>query len=227
MKRIETTGKTVDVAVDNALAQLGLTKDQVEIEVISEGGILKQAKVAVTPILNDQQKLQQFLEQIITKMGYDNFAVNVTASDDCLIADIINTSSEDVNLIGYRGEVLDSLQYLASLIVDVDKDKYKRIVVDSEGYRGRREKTLVNLAKNLEQKVKRTGVAAKLEPMNPYERRIIHTALQSSKYVTTASDGLGNGRHIVVSPQLGGDILNAPQRKSLNFVYRSDKKRRK
>ena len=100
--------------------------------------------------------------------------------------------------------------------------------MDSQGYRRKREESLTKLAKSLEQKVRRSGKAFKLEPMNPYERRIIHTALQDSKYVSTESEGTANGRHVIVSPKLVGDILNAPvNRKSLNFVYRSDKKKRR
>ena len=85
------------------------------------------------------------------------------------------------------------------------------------------------LASNIEQKVKRTGKEVSLEPMNPYERRIIHTSLQGSKYVTTQSEGQGNGRHVVIVPLNQSDILNAPNapRKTLNFVYRSEKKRRR
>ena len=100
---------------------------------------------------------------------------------------------------------------------------FKRVILDCEGYRQKREKTLKKLAGNIEQKVKRTGVAVSLEPMNPYERRIIHTALQNSKYVTTESEGQGVNRHIVVSPKNQSNILNAinAPRKTLNFVYRS------
>ena len=103
------------------------------------------------------------------------------------------------------------------------------MVIDTAGYREKREKSLRRLASNLEAKVKRTGRAVKLEPMNPYERRIIHTALQNSSYVTTESEGQGGGRHVVVSPKEKSNILNAPNapRRTLNFVYRSDKKRRR
>ena len=103
------------------------------------------------------------------------------------------------------------------------------MTIDAEGYRAKREKTLQKLALNLEQKVKRTGKPVNLEPMNPYERRIIHTALQNSKYVTTESDGQGTQRHVVISPINQSNVLNSPNapRKTLNFVYRSEKKKRK
>ncbi|MGN1066562.1 MAG: R3H domain-containing nucleic acid-binding protein, partial [Candidatus Fimimonas sp.] len=121
------------------------------------------------------------------------------------------------------------LQYLSSLLLNGKNSSFRRVVLDTDGgYRAKREKTLQRLALNLEQKVKRTGKVAKLEPMNPYERRIIHTTLQNSKYVTTESEGQGNARHVVISPKGQSDVLNAPNapRKTLNFVYRSDKKRR-
>ena len=114
-------------------------------------------------------------------------------------------------------------------MLDSNESSFKRVTLDAENYRAKREKILRRLAGNIEQKVKRTGKEVSLEPMNPYERRIIHTALQSSKYVTTQSEGQGNARHVVITPLNKSDILNAPNapRKTLNFVYRSEKKRRR
>ncbi len=228
MKQIETTGKTVELAVDSALQQLQLTIDQVDVEVVSEGGLFKGAKVLVSKKLTEAEKVQDFLATVVNKMGFEGYTVNMSTESDSIHIDIVNNSGDESNIIGYRGEVLDSLQYLASLILNGDKGNYQRVVVDSESYRVRREKTLVKLAKNLEQKVKRTGQPVKLEPMNPFERRVIHTTLQNSQYVSTGSDGNGSGRHVVISPKLMGDILNAPigGKPSYNFVYRSDKKRR-
>ncbi|MCM1042690.1 MAG: protein jag [Corallococcus sp.] len=227
MKKIEATGKTVDAAVENALKKAGLTREEADVEIISEGGFLKQSKVAVSKKQTDGEKVKEFLENVLEKMHFDSYFVEMKETDDTIAIELVGDGSGKV--IGYRGEVLDSLQYLSSLILNNSGDKFKRIVLDSEGYRAKREKTLIQLAKNLEQKVKRTGKAAKLEPMNPYERRIIHTALQDSKYVSTESDGVMNNRHVVISPKLSNDILNAPtvNRKSMNFVYRSDKKRRR
>ena len=102
-------------------------------------------------------------------------------------------------LIGKRGQTLDSIQYLLSLVVNKDKDNYIKIKLDSENYRERRKQTLINLAKNIAYKVKRTKRSISLEPMNPYERRIIHAALQDDKYVTTHSEGEEPFRRVVVS----------------------------
>ncbi len=104
-------------------------------------------------------------------------------------------------LIGKRGQTLDSLQYLTSLVVNKGKGGYIRVKVDTEDYRERRKKTLENLAKNLSYKVKRTRRAVSLEPMNPYERRIIHSALQNDRYVTTHSEGEEPYRRVVITPK--------------------------
>ncbi|MDE7258498.1 MAG: KH domain-containing protein, partial [Lachnospiraceae bacterium] len=101
-------------------------------------------------------------------------------------------------LIGKRGQTLDSLQYLVSLVVNKNVENYIRVKVDTENYRQRRKETLENLAKNISYKVKRTKRPVSLEPMNPYERRIIHSALQNDKYVTTHSEGDEPFRHVVV-----------------------------
>lgn len=112
----------------------------------------------------------------------------------------INLSGPEMGiLIGKRGQTLDSLQYLLSLVVNKDKDNYIKIKLDSENYRERRKETLINLAKNVAYKVKRTKRPVSLEPMNPYERRIIHAALQDDKYVTTYSEGEEPFRRVVVS----------------------------
>ena len=226
MKTIQASGKTLDGAVENALKQLELTRDQVEVKVLQEGGFLRNFKVEVTQILTPAQKIQEFLQNIITKMGVDG-VVELGQQDDAIV---LNIKCENTgNVIGYRGETLDALQYLCSLMLNEKSSGFKRVILDCEGYRQKREKTLKKLAGNIEQKVKRTGVAVSLEPMNPYERRIIHTALQNSKYVTTESEGQGVNRHIVVSPKNQSNILNAVNapRKTLNFVYRSEKKKRR
>ncbi|MCR4896202.1 MAG: protein jag [Lachnospiraceae bacterium] len=116
----------------------------------------------------------------------------------------INLSGEEMGvLIGKRGATLDSLQYLVSLVVNKDVEDYIRVKVDTENYRERRKETLENLAKNVASKVKRTGKTYELEPMNPYERRIIHSALQDSKYVTTYSKGEEPNRRVYVELKEG------------------------
>ena len=112
----------------------------------------------------------------------------------------IDLSGDEMGvLIGKRGQTLDSLQYLVSLVVNKEVDDYIRVKVDTENYRQRRKETLENLAKNISFKVKRSKRPVSLEPMNPYERRIIHSALQNDRFVTTHSEGEEPYRHVVVT----------------------------
>ena len=176
--------------------------------------------------LSEPAKIQNFLQIVLTKMDI-NCAVELKEVDDTVALNIVGEDASAA--IGYRGETLDALQYLCSLMLNGGHVGFKRVSVDAENYREKREKALQKLAHNLEQKVKRTGREHKLEPMNPYERRVIHTALQNSKFVTTQSEGQGTARHVVISPIEQNNVLNSPNapRKTLNFVYRSDKKRRR
>ena len=113
----------------------------------------------------------------------------------------IELSGDDMGvLIGKRGQTLDSLQYLTSIVVNKGRKEYIRVKVDTENYRSRRKETLENLAKNLAYKAKRTKNPVSLEPMNPYERRIIHSALQNDKYVTTHSEGEDPYRKVIITP---------------------------
>lgn len=171
--------------------------------------------------------IKEFLTTILAKMEFANCDVEVTENGETVIMNIVGDDAH--HAIGYRGETLDALQYLCNLLLNTTESGFKRVTLDTEGYRAKREKILQRLAANIEQKVKRTGKAVSLEPMNPYERRIIHTALQGSKYATTQSEGNGTSRHVVIVPLGQSDILNAPNapRKTLNFVYRSEKKRRR
>ena len=175
---------------------------------------------------SDKQKVVEFLQNVLDKMGLDCH-IEAKDQEDTLLLNIVGEDA--FAAIGYRGETLDALQYLCSLMHNGKSGSFKRVTLDAENYRAKREKALQRLASNLEQKVKRTGKQASLEPMNPYERRVIHTALQNSKFVTTQSEGEGNARHVVVTPLVKNDILNSPNapRKTLNFVYRSEKKRRR
>ena len=140
---------------------------------------------------------EEFLSHVFETM---NMQVSISSTMDeeekCLNIDL---SGEDMGvLIGKRGQTLDSLQYLVSLIVNKESEEYLRVKLDTENYRERRKATLENLAKNIASKVKRTKRPVALEPMNPYERRIIHSALQGDRYVTTKSDGEEPYRHVIV-----------------------------
>lgn len=206
-----------------------MRKKKADVAVEGDGAVLPETEATVSnKTLNsvEADRIKDFLETVLQKMNVCECAVEMSVNDGALC---FNIAGEDTNgIIGYHGEVLDALQYLCTLLLNGKHEGLKRVVLDTDGYRQKREKTLQRLAYNLEQKVKRTGRAAKLEPMNPYERRIIHTALQNSKYVVTESEGQGVTRHVVISPKEQNNILNSPNapRKTLNFVYRSDKKRR-
>lgn len=181
----------------------------------------------VTVLNGNVETIKEFLSNVLAKMEFENYDINATVDGDTIMMNIVGEDAP--HAIGYRGETLDALQYLCNLVLNTRQSEFKRVTLDTEGYRAKREKILQRLASNIEQKVKRTGKAVSLEPMNPYERRIIHTALQGSKYATTQSEGNGNSRHVIITPLNQSDILNAPNapRKTLNFVYRSEKKRRK
>ncbi len=140
---------------------------------------------------------KEFLEKIFAAM---NMKVNISVEtvDNEMNIDL---SGDDMGvLIGKRGQTLDSLQYLTSIVVNKGRKEYIRVKVDTENYRSRRKETLENLAKNLAYKAKRTKNPVSLEPMNPYERRIIHSALQNDKYVTTHSEGEDPYRKVIITP---------------------------
>ena len=138
-----------------------------------------------------------FLKDVLQAMGME---VQITSSIDSEGALNINMEGENMGiLIGKRGQTLDSLQYLTNRIANKNQDEYVRVKLDTENYRQRRKETLENLAKNIAYKVKRTKKPVSLEPMNPYERRVIHSALQGDKYVSTHSEGEEPYRRVVVT----------------------------
>ncbi len=145
-----------------------------------------------------EKKASDFLSDVLKKMEIENeIKAKYDASENCLNIEI---AGEDMGvLIGKRGQTLDSLQYLVSLVVNKGTKEYIRVKVDTENYRERRNKTLENLAKNMAFKVKRTRRSVTLEPMNPYERRVIHSALQNDNYVTTHSEGEEPYRKVVIT----------------------------
>lgn len=145
-----------------------------------------------------EKKAESFLKDVFHAMEIEaDIQVVYDPSNQAMD---INLNGEDMGiLIGKRGQTLDSLQYLVSLVVNKDSSDYIRVKVDTENYRQRRKETLENLAKNIAYKVKRTKRPVSLEPMNPYERRIIHSALQNDKYVTTHSEGDEPFRRVVVT----------------------------
>ena len=206
MEFIEISAKTVADAVTLACQQLAITSEKLEYEVVDEGkaGILgfgaKPAiiKARVKATLEDNVKF--FLNDVFAAMNIE-VVVNVEYDEKERNMNI-DLAGEDMGmLIGKRGQTLDSLQYLVSLVVNKETEEYVRVKVDTENYRERRKATLENLAKNMAHKVKRIRRSVSLEPMNPYERRIIHAALQDDKYVITHSEGDEPYRRVVITPK--------------------------
>lgn len=204
MDMITVTAKNVDEAVTKALIELGTTSDKLEYEVVEKGssGFLglgaKPAIIRAKKKETLEDRAVEFLEQVFGAM---NMQVSIYVSYNEEEKEMnVNLEGEDMGiLIGKRGQTLDSLQYLVSLVVNKTSADYIRVKLDTENYRERRKETLETLAKNIAYKVKRTKRSVSLEPMNPYERRIIHAALQNDKYVVTRSDGEEPFRHVIIS----------------------------
>lgn len=200
---VEKTAKTTQEAVMLALEELKVDESKVLIEVIDEGnkgifGLIgnKMAKVKVTVKESRGDKAKYFLLDIFEKMQIDA-DVDMVEEEESLLLKILG---KDIGIIiGRRGETLDSLQYLTSLVVNKNEDDYKRVVIDIENYRQKREETLVKLADRLAEKVIKYRKPVTLEPMNPYERRIIHSSLQNNRYVETYSTGDEPNRKVVIT----------------------------
>ena len=201
----EFSAKTVDDAITNALVELQTTSDKIEYEVVEEGssGILglfsKQAVIRVRKKDDIQENAVEFLSDVFKAMEM-NVDIEIEYNDVENQMNIELSGDEMGMLIGKRGVTLDSLQYLVSLVINKKTEDYVKVKIDTENYRERRKETLENLARNLAHKVKRIHKSVVLEPMNPYERRIIHSSLQNNKYVTTYSEGEEPYRRVVVTP---------------------------
>ncbi|QXM07020.1 RNA-binding cell elongation regulator Jag/EloR [Crassaminicella indica] len=203
MKFTEKTGKTVEEAVKSALEELKVTRDKVEIEVIEEPskgflGLIgtRLAKIRVTVKDHPEEAAVEFLNSIFKDMKLEAHC-KTKLKEDSLYIEILG---KDMGvLIGRRGQTLDAIQYLVSLVVNKDRENYLRVIVDTENYRKKREQTLVRLANKLANQVKIRGKDIVLEPMNPYERRIIHSTLQNHPYVQTRSEGEEPFRKVVIA----------------------------
>ena len=204
MEFIEVSAKSVDDAITQASIQLGTTSDQLEYEVIDKGssGFLgigsKNAVIKARKKYSVEGTVRDFLNSVFAAMQMQvELLINIDEVEHTID---IELKGDDMGiLIGKRGQTLDSLQYLTNLAVNKHSEDYYKVKVDTEDYRKRRKETLENLAKNIAYKVKRTKRSVSLEPMNPFERRIIHSALQNDRYVTTHSEGDEPFRHVVVS----------------------------
>lgn len=204
MDYIEVTGKTVEDARTEALIKLGTTSDQIEVEILEKGssGFLgigsKPAVIRVRKKFTMEDCVRDFLTQVFDAMDL-TVDISVEVEEDNHTVNVELKGDEMGVLIGKRGQTLDSLQYLTSLALNRHTDEYVKVKLDTEDYRKRRKETLENLAKNIAYKVKRTKRPVSLEPMNPFERRVIHSTLQNDKYVSTHSEGEEPHRHVVVT----------------------------
>ena len=203
MEYIEVSAKTVEDALTEASVKLGTTSDKLEYEIIEKGstGFLgigsKNAVIKVKVKNNIEDDIREFLSKIFNAMDIEVEIIIKTDIDNNNVE--VELKGNDMGiLIGKRGQTLDSIQYLVSLVVNKENEKYMRVKVDTEDYRKRRKETLESLAKNIAYKVKRSKRPVSLEPMNPYERRIIHSALQNDKFVATRSEGEEPFRHVIV-----------------------------
>lgn len=203
MKSIQMNGRTVEEAVQNALRELNVTEDKVNIKIIDEGskGLFKLFKgkdaIIEVTLKNDYiEDARKFLREVLNAMGI-LAEIDIKENDDIININLIGPNMGLI--IGHRGETLDSIQYLVSLVINKNNNgEYKKVILDTENYRSKREETLKRLATKIAYKVRKTNRAVKLEPMNPYERRIIHATLQNDAYVLTYSEGEEPYRKVVV-----------------------------
>ncbi len=204
MEFMEFSAKTVNDCITEACQKFVVTSDKLEYEVVTEGstGFLgfnaKPAIIKARVKSSVDETVKEFLNKVFEAMNL-TVVINMKYDEENATMDIDLSGDEMGVLIGKRGATLDSLQYLVSLVANKETDNYIRVKVDTENYRQRRKDTLENLAKNISYKVKRTKRSVSLEPMNPYERRIIHSALQNDRFVTTHSEGDEPFRRVVVT----------------------------
>jgi len=199
---VQKEGKTIEAAIEEALSELNIDKEDAEIEVLDEGskrlfGLIggRNAVVRVSKKESYDEVVRGFLKPILNAMGLEE-EIEVVMDGDTLT---VKLSADNIGiLIGRRGETLDALQYLLGLVVNKNSDKFIRVTLDVGNYREKREETLVKLAKRLADKVSKTRKNMTLEPMNPYERRIIHATLQNYKSVETYSIGDEPNRKVVI-----------------------------
>lgn len=197
-KSIETQASSVDLAVEKALVELGVSREKADVEILQKGGLFSKAKVRVTVKDTAKDKMAEFFNCTLERMGLVSRAT-VEEKDGTLYVTIAGDDSGVA--IGYRGEALDAFQYLALTFLNEQKCDFKKVVVDCENYREKRKETLTALALRLAQKAVRLQRKIALEPMNPFERRIIHSALADSELAGTESEGEEPARYIVIVPK--------------------------
>ena len=201
MEKIEVKASSVEKAIEEGLKELGIERENAEIEVLQEGGLFSKAVVTVQRKETPADIVIDFLNGLFERMNLRCYA-DCEVKDEEIVVNI--TGSDSGVIIGYRGEVLDAIQYLALILVNESGHNFIRVSINAENYREKRIETLESLANRLAYKAYSTRRKVELEPMNPIERRVIHTALQNSKYATTESEGEDMNRHIVIVPKEGG-----------------------
>ncbi|SDQ04795.1 RNA-binding cell elongation regulator Jag/EloR [Virgibacillus salinus] len=204
MREITASGQTVEEAVQSALEQLNTTRDHVEVDVIDEGkkGLLgifgsKRAIVKVIIVKNQIEQAEKFLQEVTENMNV-SAQITTTVEDKHVTFELYG--EKIALLIGKRGQTLNAIQYLVHLVLNKDGKAYYTVTVDAEGYRGRRKETLESLAHKMADKATRLNKKVALEPMPAFERKLIHSALQRNKEISTYSDGVEPHRHIVIKP---------------------------
>ena len=219
-------GKTISEAIELGLKEMNIEESQADITVIEEpvkglfGKIKVMAKVEIEKKATEQDKTAEFVKEIAKFLDLD-VETEVYEKDNKTIIKLV--SKDSANVIGYRGEVLDAIQTLAGASMNIGKKDYKKVVVDCENYREKREDTLVTLAKKLEEKATEMRREVILEPMSPYERRIIHTTLSESKTCTTKSEGKEPNRYVVIVP-FDKDEFSKPYNAGRNKQEKKGKK---
>jgi spoIIIJ-associated protein len=209
------------------MLELGTTIDNMEYEVIEKetSGFLgmfgKPARIRARVKMTTENTTKKFLDDVFRAMGI-TASCEVNYDKENAIIEINIDGDEMGVLIGKRGQTLDSLQYLVSLVINKNSENYIKVKLDTENYRARRKETLENLAKNIAFKVKRTRKPVSLDPMNPYERRIIHSALQNDKYVETYSEGEEPYRKVVINIKKGLKDTNFNKNSRPAGGYRKD-----
>ncbi|MDW7672527.1 MAG: RNA-binding cell elongation regulator Jag/EloR [Bacillota bacterium] len=205
MKTVEATGKTIEEAIAIGLTELGCTREEVEVKILEAPykgllGIIgsKDAKVQLIKIEKDRtvEETRAFLQDLFKSMNLE-VTLDIDYVEDQMKIDLSGPNMGMV--IGKRGQTLDAVQYLTSLVANKHREKYVKVFMDTENYREKREQTLIRLANKMAKTVKMTRKTMILEPMNPYERRIIHAALQSDPRVQTYSEGEEPYRKVAIT----------------------------
>lgn len=199
----EKMGKSVEEATALALEDLKLSIDRVHVEVIEEpakgflgiGSKFAKVRVTIKEGSDEKGKATAFMKELVERMDID---VNITSEEKEDVIYISVEGKDTGTIIGKRGQTLDAVQYLVNLSVNRGKSKYSRVIINAEGYREKREKTLMQLAERLGQKVLKSGKSVRLEPMNPYERKVIHATLQKYEKLRTKSEGEEPYRRIII-----------------------------